>query len=220
MKTAQATAGRDVVIIASGGANIASLQYALERLECRSEISADPQRIRRASHVILPGRGGGWRCHEAAARTRPADGDPDARTTRGSASAWGMQLLYESSEEGQAECLGIIPGRATRFTAAEGRPVPHMGWNTLEPNRASPLLEGLNRGDHAYFVHSYALSMSDATIASCDYGVQFSACVQWRNLLRRAIPPRALGRGRLTPAAQLSLPAMKNCQPAGVRPCA
>jgi glutamine amidotransferase len=93
----------------------------------------------------------------------------------------GMQLLYEASDEGQAECLGLIRGRASCLTAAEGRPVPHMGWNTLEALHPSPLLEGVKRGEHAYFVHSYALSLSDATIASCEYGTQFSACVQWRN---------------------------------------
>jgi glutamine amidotransferase len=93
----------------------------------------------------------------------------------------GMQLLYEASQEGDARCLGIIPGRAARFTAAPGRPVPHMGWNTLEIRRPCALLEGLADGDYAYFVHSYALNVSPATIASTGYGAPFSACVQWRN---------------------------------------
>ena len=59
--------------------------------------------------------------------------------------------------------------------------MPHMGWNTLERCDPHPLLKGLKSGDHAYFVHSYALPVSDATIASCEYGVPFSACVRWRN---------------------------------------
>ena len=101
----------------------------------------------------------------------------------------GMQLLFESSEEGQAECLGIIPGRAVRFAAAEAWPVPHMGWNTLNAQRANPLLDGLQRGDYAYFVHSYALALSAATIASCEYGVSFSACVQWRNFFGAQFHP-------------------------------
>jgi glutamine amidotransferase len=93
----------------------------------------------------------------------------------------GLQLLHDASEEGQAECLGVIRGRALRLTVAEGRPVPHMGWNTVEALTPSPLLEGVKRGEYAYFVHSYAVALSEATIASCEYGTPFSACVQWRN---------------------------------------
>jgi glutamine amidotransferase len=93
----------------------------------------------------------------------------------------GMQLLYEASQEGDAGCLGIIPGRAARFASSPDRPVPHMGWNTLEIRRPCALLEGLADGDYAYFVHSYALGVSEATVASAGYGSAFSACVQWRN---------------------------------------
>jgi len=92
-----------------------------------------------------------------------------------------MQLLFDASEEGQANCLGIIPGLASRFAAEAGRPVPHMGWNTLSIEKPSALLEGLSPGDYAYFVHSYALSTGAATIASSHYGSAFSACVQRGN---------------------------------------
>jgi glutamine amidotransferase len=93
----------------------------------------------------------------------------------------GMQLLYEASDEGQAACLGIIPGRAMRFVEAPDRPVPHMGWNTLDIRRESALTTGLGDDDYAYFVHSYALPLSEATVASTRYGDPFSACVEWRN---------------------------------------
>jgi glutamine amidotransferase len=93
----------------------------------------------------------------------------------------GMQLLHESSQEGDVACLGVIPGAAARFAEEPGRPVPHMGWNTLEIRRPSPLLAGLTDGDYAYFVHSYALDVGAATVASAQYGGHFSACVQWRN---------------------------------------
>ena len=93
-----------------------------------------------------------------------------------------MQLLFESSEEGDARCLGIIPGGASRIAAGAGLPVPHMGWNTLDMRRPSaPCSTGLADGDFAYFVHSYALDVGAATVASAHYGVAFSACVQWRN---------------------------------------
>jgi len=169
-----------VVIIASGGANIASLQFALERLGANSRVSADPEQIRKASHVILPGVGA---AADAMARLRLRNLDSLLPSLKQPVLGicLGMQLLFDASEEGQANCLGIIPGLAGRFAAAEGRPVPHMGWNTLSIDRPCALLEGLSPGDYAYFVHSYALSTGAATIASSHYGNPFSACVQQGN---------------------------------------
>jgi glutamine amidotransferase len=169
-----------VVIVASGGANTASLQFALQRLEVEAAISGDAERIRAASHVILPGVGA---AADAMSRLRHgglADLIPTLRQPV-LGICLGMQLMYESSAEGDVACLGVIPGRALRFAESTGRPVPHMGWNTLDILRPSPLLSGLNSGDYAYFVHSYALGMSDATVASTQYGTPFSACVQRHN---------------------------------------
>ena len=171
---------RQVVIVASGGANIASLQFALQRLDVASTVSADSDEIRTASHVILPGVGA---AADAMERLRQSRLDALIPTLQQPVLGicLGMQLLYEASQEGDARCLGIIPGRANRFPPAGARPVPHMGWNTLRIRRPSELLTGIADGDHAYFVHSYALETSEATIASTDYGTPFSACVQWRN---------------------------------------
>jgi glutamine amidotransferase len=152
---------RDVVVVASGGANIASLRFALERLGAPVELSADPARIRAASHVILPGVGA---AADAMARLERSGLDrvlPEL-TQPVLGICLGMQLLHEASEEGGARCLGIIPGVARRFAAAPGRPVPHMGWNTLEVGRDCPLLEGLTDADYAYFVHSYARNFCGA----------------------------------------------------------
>ena len=171
---------RHIVIVASGGANIASLQFALQRLQVDSVVSADAVEIRAASHVILPGVGA---ASDAMSRLRQSRLDTLIPTLEQPVLGicLGMQLLYEASQEGDARCLGIIPGIASRLAEAPDRPVPHMGWNTLEIRRPCPLLAGLADGDHAYFVHSYALSLSTATIASTGYGAPFSACVQWRN---------------------------------------
>ncbi len=171
---------RDVVIIASGGANLASLQFALERQGVGSTVSADPERIRAASHVILPGVGAAG---DAMRRLRAVQLDRliPQLTQPVLGICLGMQLLHEASDEGPTDCLGIIPGRAQRFTDVPGRPVPHMGWNTLTIATPSALLEGLSGTDYAYFVHSYALPCAPATIATTHYGQDFSACVQWRN---------------------------------------
>jgi glutamine amidotransferase len=171
---------RRIVIVANGGANIASLQFALQRLEVASVLSADAEQIRAASHVILPGVGA---AADAMSRLRQSRLDTLIPTLRQPVLGicLGMQLLFDTSQEGDARCLGIIPGRASRFPTAAARPVPHMGWNTLDIRRPCELLKGIADGDYAYFVHSYALDLSDATVASTRYGAPFSACVQWRN---------------------------------------
>ena len=170
----------DVVIIASGGANIASLQFALQRIGTSSAVSANARKIRAASHVILPGVGA---AADAMARLRQSNLDSLIPSLEQPVLGicLGMQLLFEASEEGAAQCLGIIPGRAVRFPRQAGHPVPHMGWNTLCIERPNPLLDGVPDQAYVYFVHSYALNLGPATIASTQYGEPFSACVQLRN---------------------------------------
>jgi glutamine amidotransferase len=170
----------DVVIVASGGANIASLRFALERLGAAAQVSGDPARIRAATHVILPGVGA---AADAMGRLRRGGLDAVIPTLTQPVLGicLGMQLLLEASAEGDARCLGVIPGVAARLAGAPDRPVPHMGWNTLDIERSCALLDGLSHTDYAYFVHSYALPVTPATVASCRYGTPFSACVAWRN---------------------------------------
>lgn len=170
----------DVVVIASGGANIASLAYALERLGHTPALTAEAARIRRASHVILPGVGA---AADAMARLDAA-GLPDvirALTRPVLGICLGMQLLYDQSDEGKTGCLGILAGRVRRFDAAPHLPVPHMGWNQLRALRPSPLLEGIADGDHAYFVHSYRLPVQPETVAATDYGGEFAAVISHAN---------------------------------------
>lgn len=170
----------NVVIIASGGANIASLQFALQRLGTTSAVSANARKIREASHVILPGVGAA-----AHAMSRLRQNNLEALISSLKQPVLGiclgMQLLFETSEEDEAQCLGIIPGRAARLPCDSGHPVPHMGWNTLKIDRPGALLDGLQQDDYAYFVHSYALPPGPAMTASSDYGRTFCACVQWQN---------------------------------------
>jgi imidazole glycerol-phosphate synthase subunit HisH len=178
----------DVIIIANGGANIASLQFALQRLGTSSAVSANARKIREASHVILPGVGA---AANAMARLRQNNLDTLIPSLKQPVLGicLGMQLLFEASDEGDAQCLGIIPGRAARFPHKAGLPVPHMGWNTLKIEQPSALLKGVPSDAYAYFVHSYALGLSTATIAGCDYGQSFSACVQWHNFMGAQFHP-------------------------------
>jgi glutamine amidotransferase len=159
----------EVVIIDSGGANLASLQFALERIGASSTVSADPATIAAAPRVLLPGVGSAG---DAMRRLRAAGIDRVLPTLRQPVLGicLGMQLLFEHSAEGQTDTLGVFPGSVERLVPVPGRPVPHMGWNTLDSRRADPLLEGIAAGEHFYFVHSFAAQPSLTTIATADYG--------------------------------------------------
>lgn len=175
----------DVVVIDSGGANLASLLFALQRLGARAAVSTDAARIRSATHVLLPGVGA---AHDAMARLRAAGLDQLLPTLKQPllGICLGMQLLFDTSEEAasgasQTPCLGVVPGRVQRMRAGPGLPVPHMGWNQIEPLADDPLFDGIQRGDYVYFVHSYAAPIGERTLAATDYGSPFTAVVRRGN---------------------------------------
>lgn len=185
----------DAVIIDSGGANLASLQFALGRLGAQSRVSKDPQTICGASRVILPGVGSAasamQRLHESGlAALLPSLTQPVLGI------CLGMQLLCSYSEEGATPCLGILPDTVRRLRPGTALPVPHMGWNQLGALRQDPLLEGLGGGEYVYFVHSYAAAVSDATLATAEYGAPLSAIVRRANFWGTQFhPERSAGAG-------------------------
>jgi imidazole glycerol-phosphate synthase subunit HisH len=184
-----------LAIIDSGGANIASLRFAIERLGVEAELTTDARRVREASHVILPGVGAAADCMS---RLQSAGLVETIRSLRQPmlGICVGMQLLFESSEEGDVSCLGLLPGRVCRFEHRDGLPVPHMGWNQLEFERGGELLDEIERGDYVYFVHSYAAQLSELTVASSVYGQPFSAIVQRGNVYGAQFhPERSAGVG-------------------------
>ncbi|MGH8159075.1 MAG: imidazole glycerol phosphate synthase subunit HisH [Rhodanobacter sp.] len=165
-----------VVLVDAGGTNIGSVRYALQRLSVDAALTADAATIRAADKVILPGVGaagpGMARLRELGlvevmrSLTQPVLGV-----------CLGMQLLCAHSEEGDTECLGLIPAPVRRFVETAGRRVPHMGWNRLTVKQAHLLLTGLGDDDYAYFVHSYAVPVGDWSLATSDYGDAFSAVI-------------------------------------------
>ena len=170
----------EVVIIDSGGANLASLQYALERLGSAVRVSADPVEIAAAPRVILPGVGSA----ADAMRRLHARGLTECLPLLRQpvlGICLGMQLLYRRSEEGPTDCLGILPDTVRHLSGTADRPVPHMGWNQLCDLADDPLLEGLRAGDYVYFVHSYAAPVSPATRARALYGTEMTAVVRHQN---------------------------------------
>lgn len=166
----------DVVLIDAGGANIGSVRYALERLGASARLSSDAAEIAAADRVILPGVGA---AAAGMARLRELGLVELVRSLRQPllGVCLGMQLLFESSEEGDVDCLGLLPGRVRRLPEGEGIRVPHMGWNGLDLRRDDALLAGIHNGANAYFVHSYAAPVTDDSVATCTHGEAFAAVV-------------------------------------------
>jgi glutamine amidotransferase len=168
----------NVTIIDYGVGNLRSLQRGLERAGATVTISDDPTEIAAADALVLPGVGAYGECvknskpfHDVlieAAEDTPILGV-----------CVGLQLMFTESTEGVPDGetipgLDLIPGRVERLPN-DGVNVPHMGWNELTIERNHPLVDGVSDGEYAYFVHSYASTVADHTIASCDYGFDFAA---------------------------------------------
>jgi glutamine amidotransferase len=170
----------DVAIIDSGGANLASLQFALERLGARTLVTSDVAQISAAPRVLLPGVGSALAAMQRLNASGVAPHLPQLKQPV-LGICLGMQLLFLKSEEGPAQCLGILPQTVRRLEPTRGRPVPHMGWNRMHLLREDPLLEGVAEDEHVYFVHSYAAPVSQSTLASSDYGVTIAAVVRKDN---------------------------------------
>ncbi len=167
---------QDVVIIDAGGANLGSVRAAFARLGIEPEVSRDPARIAMASRLVLPGVG-------AAApvmrnlRESGIDGLLRESTTPLLGICIGMQVLFERSGEGDVAGLGLLRGEVRRLPSTPGVRLPHMGWNRLDKRAASPLLEGIEDGAQAYFVHSYGVAGSAEAIVEATHGEAFAAAV-------------------------------------------
>ena len=171
-----------LVIVDTGCANLASVNYAFERLGVAAVITDDADVIQAAERVVLPGVGSApFAMNNIEAKklkpvlsglTQPVIGI-----------CLGMQLLFETLEEGgeTVEGLGLVNGSVTELDTG-ALPAPHMGWNTLTSVKDDPLLKGVDDGEFAYFVHSFAAGVSDATLASAEYGSPFSAIVRQGNV--------------------------------------
>lgn len=184
-----------VGLVDAGGANLGSVRYALERLQVDVQMVRAPADLAGLERVILPGVGAaaeGMKRLHAQGLVQPLR----ELQVPLMGICLGMQLLFERSEEGDVECLGLLPGIVRRLHPGVGVRVPHMGWNKLLALRESPLLEGVPLGSSAYFVHSYAAPVTSDAVAACHHGGLFTAVVQRGRLCGAQFhPERSAGPG-------------------------
>jgi len=169
-----------VAVIHSGGANLGSVLHALNRLGTEAVLTRDPAVIGSASRVILPGVGAAAWAMNALREANLVDVICNL-TQPVLGICLGLQLMFERSEEGDAECLGLIPGTIARLDVDAHQRLPHMGWNQLDwANSSDPLAKGLSGDEWFYFVHSFAAPV-DHAVATSTHGQRFAAIVRHRN---------------------------------------
>ena len=177
-----------IAIIDSGGANIASLMYAFDRLGVSATLTSDAETIAAAERVVLPGVGA---ARDAMQRLVDANLVQVIRELVQPVLGicLGMQLLADASEEEDVECLGIIPGTSARLSPAPSLPVPNMGWCPITIESPHPLLKGIDEDSYFYFVHSYALPVSPFTVAASQHSEAFSAIIARGNFVAAQFHP-------------------------------
>ncbi len=166
-----------VAVVKLGVGNTASVMFALERLGAKAVLTDDARIIGECERAILPGVGAAgfamtMLAEKGLARAllnfdRPLLGI-----------CLGQQLLFDSSEEGDATGLGLFEGRVRRLKASREAPAPHVGWSRLQQPGKSAMFDGVEDGAYAYFVHSFICPLSEETAAAATYGETFSAAVQ------------------------------------------
>ena len=181
-----------IAVVDTGGANLASIGNALERLGERWQLTSDAATIRGARHIILPGVGAA-----GASMTRLRSLGLDALLPTVEQPVLGiclgMQLLFAHSAEDEVACLGVIDAPVVAMTPSPGVRVPHMGWNRVQSRGDTPLLQGIDDGSPFYFVHSFCAADGPWVVAECDHGGTIAAIVQRENFYGCQFHPERSG---------------------------
>jgi glutamine amidotransferase len=183
-----------IAIVDYGMGNLRSVHKALERVGYDAQVTADPQEVLDASKIILPGVGAFRDCMRNLEEFHLLE--PIIRSIEAGKPflgiCLGLQLLFEESDEfGTHQGMGVLPGRVKRFPdeiqdpkTNQPYPIPHMGWNTIEITKDTPLFAGIENDSFFYFVHSYyAIPQDPKDIAAITpYGIEFACAVQRDNI--------------------------------------
>ena len=184
-----------VAVVDYGAGNLHSVRRALERAGAEARLTSDSREIEEADGIVLPGVGSARAAMERldclglseTLREQVRRGKPLLGV------CLGMQLLFESSEEGPTRGLGLLPGRVVRMGGE--RKIPHMGWNSLERRAGAALLSGIEDGEYVYFVHSYQAlpEVESDVIATTDYEGEVVAVVGRENIVGTQFHPEKSG---------------------------
>ncbi|MEO1022757.1 MAG: imidazole glycerol phosphate synthase subunit HisH [Bacteroidota bacterium] len=180
-----------IAVIKYKAGNIASVTNALDRLGAYYFIAEKPNELESSKAVIFPGVGHAGTAMKSL-REKGVDKWLKQTTKPVLGICVGMQLLYESSTEGDTTGLGIIPGKLEKFDETKGK-VPHMGWNVITKNDGHPLLKCISEKQYLYFVHSYYAPINDFTIGEGDYVNKFAAAVAKDNFMGVQFHPEKSG---------------------------
>ena len=186
------------VIIDYQAGNLTSVVRSLKALGVEGTVTQDPAVVAQATRVIFPGVGAAGK---AMATLRELGLDQALRQSlaRGIpilGICLGAQIILEHSEENEATCLGLLPGRTRALPRGQGLKIPHMGWNRVRFLRAHPVFQGLPEGAEYYFVHSYYPDPAQTTmvLGVTDHGIEFPSAIGWRNLVATQFHPEKSGR--------------------------
>ncbi len=191
-----------VSIVDYGAGNLVSVKRALSFAGIDSVITADPSVIALAARIIFPGvgnaasamavindRGIGSALHEAYNKGTPILGI-----------CLGTQIIFDSSEEGDTKCVGLIAGNCPKLSLSDSSlKIPHMGWNSITLLRSHPVLDGITDGTEFYFVHSYYPNpiCKDDIVCTCEYEINFPAVIGRNNLIATQFHPEKSGKAGL-----------------------
>lgn len=175
-----------LAVVDYGMGNLRSVSKALERVAPRDEVmvTSDPEAIRAAGRVVVPGQGAMPDCMRQLAASGARDAVVEAARSKPFLGICiGLQMLFERGEEGDTPGLGLLRGNVPRFSL-RGLKIPHMGWNEVFQERAHALWAGIADRSRFYFVHSYFPRPAEPalTAASCDYGTRFTCAVARDNI--------------------------------------
>src|SRR5215217_2886312 len=179
-----------IVIINYGAGNIQSIMFAIERLGFKAVLSNDPQEIQAADKVIFPGVG---EASYAMKKLKESGLDSLIPSLKQPVLGicLGMQLLCNSSEEGNTDGLGIFDVAVKKFRADQK--IPQMGWNTIY-NLKSSLFEGISEKEYVYLVHSFYAEKIENTIATTHYGLEYASALQKDNFFGVQFHPEKSGK--------------------------
>lgn len=168
-----------LAILDLGYGNTESVRLAFARLGAEATLTSVPAEAEAADHLVLPGVGAAGFAMDRL-RTNGLVEPLRRRSKPLLGICLGMQLMFDRSEEGDVECLALLPGMVRALTPADGLPVPHMGWSRIEECR--PAL-GIEVGDYVYFAHGLACDDGPATAATVLFGnTPLAAAVRSANL--------------------------------------